>query len=170
MACTVSVSCAESWQVKQSWTRFLLLLLLSSNYFLCMVIEAVADVFCCVVKLFPRHSNAYTVHPCCGLHPISNDSHTAALMFYTIWPVTTNWNSCPCGLAFMWWGCCGLHQRHKPTELATPFQSVLMFISVFMAFSTVFHSIKSYSNSPLSHSVLPVLILLIGPFNYRSLY
>ena len=39
-------------------------------------------------------------------------------------------------------------------------------ISVFMALSTAFHSINSPDNSPLSHSVLPVLIL---PFNYISL-
>ena len=31
--------------------------------------------------------------------------------------------------------------------------------SVFMAFSTVFHSINSPDNSPLPHSVLPVLFL-----------
>ena len=44
-------------------------------------------------------------------------------------------------------------------SLPTPFYSVLMSVSVFMALSTVFHSIKSPDNSPLSHSVLPVLFL-----------
>ena len=39
------------------------------------------------------------------------------------------------------------------------FYSVLVSISVFMALSTVFHSINSPDNSPLSHSVLPVLFL-----------
>ena len=34
-----------------------------------------------------------------------------------------------------------------------------MSISVSMALSTVFHSISSPDNSPLCHSVLPVLIL-----------
>ena len=42
--------------------------------------------------------------------------------------------------------------RFKPTELAHSF----LFC---MALSTVFHSINSPDNSPLSHSVLPVLFL-----------
>ena len=37
--------------------------------------------------------------------------------------------------------------------------SALVSISIFMALSSVFHSIKSPDNSPLSHSVLPVLFL-----------
>ena len=41
----------------------------------------------------------------------------------------------------------------------TPFYSVLVSVSVFKAFSTVFHSINSPDNSPLSHSVLLVLFL-----------
>ena len=45
-------------------------------------------------------------------------------------------------------------------SLPTPFYSVLAtFFSVFRALSTVFHSINSPNNSPLSHSVLPVLFL-----------
>ena len=44
-------------------------------------------------------------------------------------------------------------------SLPTPFYSVLVSISVFMALSTVFHSINSPDNSPLSHSVLSVLFL-----------
>ena len=44
-------------------------------------------------------------------------------------------------------------------SLPTPFYSVLVSVFVFMALSTVFHSINSLDNSPLSHSVLPVLIL-----------
>ena len=43
--------------------------------------------------------------------------------------------------------------------LPTPFYSVLVSVSVFMALSTVFHSINSPDNSPLSHSVLLVLFL-----------
>ena len=64
-------------------------------------------------------------------------------------------------LTFTWWGCCGLCFYHKPTELAHSFflYSVLVFISVFMALSTVFQSINSPDNSPFSHSVLPVLFL-----------
>ena len=44
-------------------------------------------------------------------------------------------------------------------SLPTLFYSVLVSISVFMALSTVFHSRNSPDNSPLSHSVLPVLFL-----------
>ena len=46
----------------------------------------------------------------------------------------------------------------------TPFNSVLVSVSVFMALSTVFHSINSPDNSPFSHSVLPVLFLLYWSF------
>ena len=45
-------------------------------------------------------------------------------------------------------------------SLPTPFYSVLLSVSVFMALSTVFHSINSPDNSPLSFSVLPVLLVL----------
>ena len=48
--------------------------------------------------------------------------------------------------------------------------SVLVSVSVFRALSTLFHSINSPNNSPLSHSVLPVLFCLIGPFKYTALY
>ena len=44
-------------------------------------------------------------------------------------------------------------------SLHTPFYSVLVSISVFMALSTVFHSINSPYHSPFSHSVLVVLAL-----------
>ena len=44
-------------------------------------------------------------------------------------------------------------------SLPTPIYSVLVSVSVFMALSTVFHSINSPDNSPLSHSVLLVLCL-----------
>ena len=51
----------------------------------------------------------------------------------------------------------------KPTELAHSFYSVLVSVSVFMALSTVFHSINSPDNSPFFclffHSVLLVLSL-----------
>ena len=52
-------------------------------------------------------------------------------------------------------------------SLPTPFYSVLVFISVFMALSTVFHSINSPNYSSLSHSVLPVLLL---PYWFFKLY
>ena len=44
-------------------------------------------------------------------------------------------------------------------SLPTPFYSVLVSISVFMALSTAFHSINSPDNSPFSNSVLVVLAL-----------
>ena len=44
-------------------------------------------------------------------------------------------------------------------RLLTPFNSVLMSASAFMALSTVFHSINYLENSLLSRSVLPVLFL-----------
>ena len=53
------------------------------------------------------------------------------------------------------------------SSLPTRFYSVLVSVSVFTALSTVFRSINSPDNSPLSHSVLPVLCLL--PY-YLSLY
>ena len=42
-------------------------------------------------------------------------------------------------------------------SLPTPFYSVPVSVSVFMALSTVFHSINSPDNSPLSRSLLPLL-------------
>ena len=41
-------------------------------------------------------------------------------------------------------------------SLPTPFYSVLVSVSVFMALSIVFRSINSIDDSPLSHPVLPV--------------
>ena len=49
-------------------------------------------------------------------------------------------------------------------SLPTPIYSVLVSTSVFMAVSTVFRSINSPDNSPLSHSFLPVLFLPYGSF------
>ena len=71
--------------------------------------------------------------------------------------LTFTWWGC-CGL---WWGCCGLCLWHKLTELAHSFffYSVLVSVFVFVALSIVFLSINSPDNSPLSHSVLPVLML-----------
>ena len=44
-------------------------------------------------------------------------------------------------------------------SLPTPFYSILVSIFVFTALSTVFISVNSPDNSPLSHTVLPVLTL-----------
>ena len=55
-------------------------------------------------------------------------------------------------------------------SLPTPFYSVLVSISVFMALSTVFHSINSPINSPFCDSVLPVSSLPYWSFQlYISL-
>ena len=58
---------------------------------------------------------------------------------------------------------------NQPT-LPTSFYSVLVSVSVFMTLSTAFHSTDSPDKSLLSHSVLPVLFYLTGPFNYISLF
>ena len=52
----------------------------------------------------------------------------------------------------------------------TPFYSVLVPVSVFMALSIVFHSINSPDNSPLSHSVLLVLFLPYWSFQIHDLF
>ena len=54
-----------------------------------------------------------------------------------------------------------MYLRHKLTELAHSFYSVLVSAFVLMALSTVFHSVNSPNNSPLSHSVLLVLFALL---------
>ena len=80
---------------------------------------------------------------------------------------------CPRGPTISWLGCYGLchRHRHEPTKLAhSLFYSALVSVSVFMALSTVFHSINSPDNSSLSHSVLLTLLCLICPFNSISLY
>ena len=53
-------------------------------------------------------------------------------------------------------GSYGLGLWRKLTELAHSFFSVLLSVSVFMALSTVFHSINSPVSSQFPHSVLPV--------------
>ena len=55
-------------------------------------------------------------------------------------------------------------------SLPTPFYSVLVSISIFMALSTIFHSMNSLGNSPLSHPILPALFLPYRSFNYIVLY
>ena len=57
------------------------------------------------------------------------------------------------------------------TSFPTPFYSVLVSFSVFMAISTVFHSINSPDGSPFSHSVVVVLALPYWSFQlYISLW
>ena len=74
---------------------------------------------------------------------------------------------CPRGLTFTWWGRYGSCLGHEPTELAHSLCSVLVSISVFVALSTVFHSINSPDNSLFSHSVLPVVSLPYWSFQLR---
>ena len=60
----------------------------------------------------------------------------------------------------------GLNQPSLPT----PFYYVLVSVPVLMALSTVFHSINSPTNLPLSYSVFPVLFLPYWSFQlYISL-
>ena len=57
------------------------------------------------------------------------------------------------------------------SSLPTTFYSVLVSVSVFMSLSTVFYSVNSPDNSPLSHSVLLVLFLPNWSFKlYSSLW
>ena len=74
------------------------------------------------------------------------------------------------GLTFTWWGCYDLCQRHKPAELAHSFFSVLVSVSVFVALSTVFHSINFPDSHLFSHSVLPVLSLPYWSFQLLHLF
>ena len=60
-----------------------------------------------------------------------------------------------------------ISQPSLPTPFFIIFNSVLVSVSVFKALSAVFHSIDSPDNSPLSHSVLPVLFL---PYRSCQLY
>ena len=73
-------------------------------------------------------------------------------------------------LLFTWWDVAVyVFDINQPT---CPFLLILFLCLIlsFMALSTVFHSIDSPDNSPLSHSVLPVIFLPFCPFNYTSLY
>ena len=76
-----------------------------------------------------------------------------------------------CGLTFTWWECCGLCFWLKPTELAHSFFFLCSCVCFCLyGLSTVFPSTDSPDNSPLSHSILPVLFLcLIDPCNYICL-
>ena len=58
----------------------------------------------------------------------------------------------------------------KQPSLPTPFYSVVVSISVFLALSTVFHSVKSPDNPPLSYSVLSGFILPYWSFQLIDLF
>ena len=77
----------------------------------------------------------------------------------------------PCGFIFTCWGCCGLCQRHKPTDLAHSFWFC----------SCAYFCLCGPFNCILFHKILPTILCLhslffpsyflsIGPFNYISLY
>ena len=85
--------------------------------------------------------------------------------------LTSNFTDCPGGLTFTWLGCYFLCLWHEPTQLAHSFLvgSCVCFC-LYVALSTVFHSMNFPSNSPRSHSVLPVLFLPYWSFQlYISL-
>ena len=59
---------------------------------------------------------------------------------------------------------------NQPSLPTTPFYSVRVSVSVFMALSTVFHSIHFPDKSPLSQSVLPGLISALLVFSTVYLF
>ena len=61
--------------------------------------------------------------------------------------------------------CCDINQPSLPT----PFYSVLVSISVFMALSVVI-SFHKFSRQLSAFSLCSSLFCLVGPFNYVSLY
>ena len=101
----------------------------------------------------PQWHSASSNQPTCGIYNLAVGSTTSSQR-------RRSTQKCrPRGLTFTRWGCCDYVFDINHPSLPTPFHSVLVFISVFMAISTVFHSINSTDNSPLSLSVFPVLFL-----------
>ena len=124
----------------------------------------------------------------------ANSASLGALLHGT--PSRDTWKMCKCFHAgFVWLFCKHLCNRStffnlKPPRthlhavlmlrfmsdinqpsLITPFYSVLVSISVFLALSTVFYSITSPVNFPFSHSILSVLSLPYWSFQlYISLW
>ena len=77
----------------------------------------------------------------------------------------------PRGFTVTWCGWCGLCFWHKPTELALFFLFCSCVYFCLYSLSTVFRSINYPDNSPLSHSILPVLFLPYWSFQlYISLW
>ena len=78
----------------------------------------------------------------------------------------------PSLLGFQWthlrMGRCGLFFYTDQLSLHTPFYSVFVSISIFMALSTLFHSKHSPNNCPLSHSDL--LLVLFPQYWSFQLY
>ena len=148
-----------------------------------------ALVHSCARGVFSLPSTHSSVHYSTIVHPIvrggtsrilalTHPSHPLLALHYTAQPVhfiqftIDSTISSPQRLTFMWWGRYGLHQRHKPTDLAHSFFLILFLclFFLFVALSTVFCSINSPYNSPYSHSLLPVLFLPCWSFQlYISL-
>ena len=129
--------------------------------------------FVCLLKAkvlaLKLHSPIYIYKLMINVHFLSVSFDVFCTLFFFTFPFPLIVIvSGPHGLTFTWWGCCHLcFFNISQPSLPTPFYSVLVTVSVFMALSTVFHPLNSPANSPLSHSVLPVSFL---PFNYISLY
>ena len=64
--------------------------------------------------------------------------------------LTSSAQLCPANATVSLPSSCQRHKQNQPS-LPSPFYSVLVSIFVFMALSTVFHSINSPDNSPSSH-------------------
>ena len=94
-------------------------------------------------------------------------THSSTLQISTLIDICL-WNGIVSHLQSPWAhfrrGFCGLCLLHKSAELAHSFWPVLVSISVFMALSTLFHSINYPENPPPSHFLLQVLFLLYGLF------
>ena len=94
--------------------------------------------------------------------------HTETLQFAVVWGTYSNWTTtltvwsprAHLHVVGMLWFMSDINQPSLPT----PLHSVLVSLSVSMALSTVFHFINSLDNSPVSHSVLPVLSLSYWSF------
>ena len=85
---------------------------------------------------------------------------------------TVYWCVCmgPHGLTFTWQGCWVYIFDINQLSLPTPFYSVLVSISVFMAVSTVFHSMNAPETLRFLSLFFRSYICLIGPFNYTFFY
>ena len=95
------------------------------------------------------------------------DSNWGHQIYWLTKPALCHWGSPQANLPMvgMLWFMSDINQPSLPT----PFYSLLESVSVFMALSTVFHSINSPNNSPLSLSVLLVSFLPYCPFIYVSM-
>ena len=94
-------------------------------------------------------------------NPEKNTTHQVITDLHAISSVERGFWLSPRGLTFTWRGFYGLclTWTNRACPLLFQKKSVLISISVFTAFSTVFRSINSPDNSPFSDSVLPVLSL-----------